>query len=136
MPNGITFHLSAFYFAKLTLLSLAQPLHLFKVKLVPKRYEVPIMNKKQNAILSLLLTASIVWTLRMLFTHTNTGWLSVISYLFTFLLVWLLLSMNLLKHSIKRIYDFPTSEEVESAASLLRRTIAITRFVHRSYFPV
>lgn len=87
------------------------------------------MNKLQNIVLFSILAASIVLIVCMKKAGLYLGPAAILPYIFVFLCVWLLLSVNMLRNSIKNLYAFPTDKRAETFAALLRRVFALELFI-------
>lgn len=89
------------------------------------------MNKLQTIILAIVLAVSLVLIVCMKKAGLYLGLAAILPYLFVFLSVWLLLSVNMLRRAMNNLAAFPTDKRAEIFASMLRRTIAVEVFIKR-----
>lgn len=89
------------------------------------------MNKLQNTVLLIILTISIILIVCMKKMGLYLGLAAILPYLFVFLSVWLLLSVNMLKKSMKNLSEFPTDKRAEIFTAMLGKTFAVEIFIRR-----
>ncbi|MCQ4637428.1 hypothetical protein NE619_11895 [Anaerovorax odorimutans] len=87
------------------------------------------MSKLQNIAVTIVLTVSVVLIVCMKTAGLYLGLAAVLPYLFVFLCVWLLLSVNMLRRSMDNLQAVPTDKRAEIFAALLQRTFAAEFFI-------
>lgn len=89
------------------------------------------MNKLQTIILTMILAVSVVLIVCMKKAGLYLGLAAILPYLFVFLSVWLLLSVNMLRKAMNNLADFPTDKRAEIFAAVLHRTFAVEVFIKK-----
>ena len=89
------------------------------------------MNKLQTIILTIVLAVSLLLIVCMKKAGLYLGLAAILPYLFVFLSVWLLLSVNMLRKAMNHLADSPTDKRAEIFAAMLRKTFAVEVFIKR-----
>ena len=101
---------------------------MFSKEKYKKKYISP---KGYNIIFLLILTVSIVLIVLMKNDYIELNIFAIVPYIFTFIFVWLLISLNMLRAAIKNLYDVPTERRIESFGKLLKSTFFTETFIKR-----
>ena len=81
--------------------------------------------------MTIVLIVSIVLIVCMKKAGLYLGLAAILPYLFVFLSVWLLLSVNMLRKAMNNLAAFPTDKRAEIFASMLSRTFGAEVFIKR-----